>query len=1159
MNAASHMTRLRVVALSAATLMAMLASGSPARAVSPWLHIDASARPSRLQAGLAKDEVQQVTVSATGGEFILVEPSHFRTATFKFDADAGEVQTGLEALYGAGNIQVTGGPGDETGSSPYVLTFVGALADRPVAPMLAFSGLTGGRAEATVTELTKGADDGEVIVLVSNLGDAEANGETTPLQIADTLPAGLRPVTIEAVAGETPGDTGNRGPVQCTVTGLKCQFTGTLPSYDSVEVRIGVVVEPGYVSGESNEAQASGGDAAQVRASDPIGQASSAFGLESFQMSAEEEGGERDTQAGSHPFQLTTDLTFTQTGEANPVQLPKDAGVELPPGLVGNVTSIARCSLSDFLQHVENRDRCPADTAVGVAQVTANVKPAVGINTYSVPVFNLEPARGEPARFGFYLAEDQVGVTLDTSVRTGGDYGVTVSAQNIPETVSTLQSLITLWGAPGDPRHDDARGWGCMLDARGQGGECASSEEVSPPALLTLPSSCSESMRPTLSADSWAQPGDYLQIAADEEQTSLDGCNRESFSPSVTLKPESGDASSPSGLLVDMHVPQDASSNPAGVAEADVRGMSLTLPAGMQLNPSAADGLSSCSLGQAVIATAGPSGCPEDAKVGVVEEIKTPLLADPLKGSLYLAAQDENPFGSLVALYLVAEEPVAGVRIKLAGDVALDPRTGQITTTFQDTPQLPFEELRLRIFGGTRAPLSTPPSCGSYKAQALVSSWSERPAAASAPSFQVDSGPDGAPCTPSRPFAPTLTSGATSSQAGAPTTFVTTIAREDGEQIIGGVSLRLPEGLLGKLPTVQRCAEPLAAQGACPPGSLIGQAQVSAGVGPNPVTLGGQVFLTGPYRGAPFGLSIVVPVKAGPFDLGEEVVRAAVGIDPHTSEVTVQSDPLPQIKDGIPFQLKRITVTVDRPGFLLNPTNCSLLHVSGSIQSGDSALSAPVSEGFEVTNCATLPFKPRLVARSQARTSRAGGAALTVHIDSGSGQANIGKVKVVLPKQLPARNSTLRQACPVATFEASPVRCPTGSVVGSASVQTPLLGSRLRGPAYLVSHGGEAFPDLEMVLQGEGVTLILDGQTHIDGRTGITSSMFRSVPDAPITSFELTLSRGPHSALGAYGSLCKHKLKMPTEMTGQNGATLKQETTISVAGCPRHRRAGSRA
>ncbi len=363
-----------------------------------------------------------------------------------------------------------------------------------------------------------------------------------------------------------------------------------------------------------------------------------------------------------------------------------------------------------------------------------------------------------------------------------------------------------------------------------------------------------------------------------------------------------------------------------------------------------------------------------------------------------------------------------------------------------------------------------------------------------------------------------------------------------------------PPGLLGTLKNVVQCPEPQASQGACGEGSLIGHTEVAAGAGSHPFWDAGKVYLTGPYKGQPFGLSVVTPAKAGPFNLGNVVVRAAIHVDRNTSVLTVVSDPFPQIIDGVPLRIKTVSVTIDRPGFMFNPTNCAQRAVTGTIASVQGA-SVGVSSPFAVAGCANLPFKPSFAASTQAKTSKANGASLFVKVGSGPGQANIAKTRIVFPKQLPARLTTLQKACVDKVFDTNPAACPAGSIIGTAIAHTPVLANPLVGPLYLVSHGGAAFPDAVIVLQGEGIQLYLDGNTNI--KKGITSSTFNSVPDAPISTFEVTLPEGPHSAFAtniptkAKGDMCGQALTMPTTLTGQNGAVITQNTKIGVTGCPK--------
>jgi hypothetical protein len=729
-------------------------------------------------------------------------------------------------------------------------------------------------------------------------------------------------------------------------------------------------------------------------------------------------------------------------------------------------------------------------------------------------------------------------------------------------------------------------------------GECPVDIPVRP--LLTNPTSCGVPRIAKMSVDDWEKPGN---LATGENTFSktvtlpeLSGCEKLDFSPTLAVTPDGAAGSTPTGLNVDLHVPQESTTNPVGLAEADVKDTAVTLPVGVQLSPSAADGLQGCSLAQIGLSNPAKPSCPDASKVATVN-IKTPLLEHELEGAVYLASPQnfagplENPFGSLVALYLVAEEPATGVLIKLAGKVTPNPKTGQLTTTFENTPQLPFSDLKLQFFGTSRAPLTTPQLCGTYTTESVLTPWSETPPTTPTSNFEIISGPAATLCFNPPPFGPGFQAGTTNLQAGAFTPFTLTMTRRDGDQALGRVSMQMPPGLLGTLSHVKLCPEAQANAGTCGEESLIGRTIVSAGLGNDPYTVtGGKVYITTGYKGGAFGLSIVNPAAAGPFVLDEGrpvIVRAAIYVDPNDAHLTVVSDPLPTILDGIPLQIQRVNVTVERPGgFTFNPTSCTQMPITGTLSSGEGA-SAAVSSPFQVANCANLSFKPSFTVSTQGN-GNFHGASLDVKISEKPGEANIHKVDVQLPIALPSRLSTIQKACTERQFAADPADCPEGSVVGTAAAVTPVLKVPLTGPAYLVGHGGAAFPDLDIVLQGEGVKIVLTGNTDI--KKGITYSRFDTAPDAPISSFELNLPEGPHSALGAIKNLCaltktttttrritrrvhgrtvhlrqkvKHTvaepLLMPTTITGQNGAVEAQTTKIAVTGCAKAKPKGKKA
>jgi hypothetical protein len=979
------------------------------------------------------------------------------------------------------------------------------------------------------------------VVRATNLGGVATDG--TPITLTDTLPPGITLNPTGGPFGGLVGKDDSEGELSCSPgPPITCTDGGIQQPDQSVTMYVPVDVAPGTATPVTNEVSVSGGGAPSASATEstPVTSEPAGFGFQSAYGSLLDAAGAPATQAGSHPYQMITSFEFNTQIAHSAFGAPdgglRDATVNLPAGLVVNPTATpVKCTEAELETAGTG---CPAASAVGVVRTTIG---ASETRTGSLePLFNMVPPPGTPADLAFNAAGLGLFVHLRGGIRTGGDYGLTATAHDVTQFGEIVGFSAYLWGNPSDPSHDATRG----ICATPRGGSCPVTPTSTP--FLTLPSACSGPLTTTITADSWQNPGKFIApdsfptVDLNGNPVGVSGCEKLDFSPQITAKPDTSAAEAPSGLSVDIKVPQEESLS--GLAEASLRDATVTLPAGMAVSPSAANGLGACSPEQIGLNNANAASCPDSSKLGEAEII-TPLLAQPLKGAVYLAQQGTNPFGSLLALYLVAEG--SGALIKLAGHVEADSITGQLTTTFQTNPQLPFNELKLKFFGGPRAPLITPAGCGTYETKSALAPWSGTAAATPSDTFSINTGCGGG-------FTPAFSAGAANNQAAGFSAFSTTFSRQDAEQRLGSVRLQLPPGLLGVLRSVPRCPEPQASQGNCGPEALIGHTTVGAGPGPDPFYIGGNVFLTGPYNGAPFGLSIVTHVLAGPFDLGNVIVRATVTVDPHTAQITATTDPLPTILQGIPLDLRTVNVTIDRSGFMFNPTSCSPLSVTGTIGSTGGA-SAGVSSPFEAANCANLPFKPSFAASTQGHTSKANGASLTVKIAQKPGEANIHKVNLQLPISLPSRLTTLQKACTASQFESNPAGCPEGSFVGTATAHTPLVAVPLTGPAILVSHGGAAFPDVVFVLQGEGIRIDLVGNTDI--KKGITFSRFETVPDAPISSFETSLPEGSHSVLAtnlpasAKYNFCGQTLTMPTTITGQNGAQVTQSTNIAVTGC----------
>jgi hypothetical protein len=617
------------------------------------------------------------------------------------------------------------------------------------------------------------------------------------------------------------------------------------------------------------------------------------------------------------------------------------------------------------------------------------------------------------------------------------------------------------------------------------------------------------------------------------------------FEPGFKLSAATTQSDQPDGITAELAVPHNPLPTELDSSQLDTA--SITLPEGMTLSPSAANGLKACTPTEIGIKTRGPVTCPPESKLGEVTLTVPDLPAgEPLQGNIYLGGGEpitKPPY----TVYLDAESARYGVSVRLQGTVTPDETTGRLTTVFSKNPEQPFSNLKLSFNGGALAPIANPLVCGTAKTETSLVPYTGTAAKSPFSEFTVDGNGKGGACASPLPFSLAQSTSSVPTTGGSPTNFTLNVTRDDGQQYLSKISAALPLGLVGKIPAVPLCPEPQASLGTCAAESQIGTASTTVGSGPTPVRFTGPVFLTGPTGGGPYGMTTVINAAAGPFSLGNVVARTGIFVDPNTARVTVAGD-IPTIHAGIPLRLKTLTVAINRQGFLINPTNCGALATNTTLTSSFGATQA-LSTGFQATNCSSLAFGPKFGATSNAKTSRANGAALVTHINFPSGtQANIKSVRVTVPKQLPSRLSTLKNACLEAVFKANPNSCPSNSRVGTARVKTPVLPGQLIGPAFFVSHGGAAFPDLDLVLSGDGVTVILVGNTNIS--KGVTTTTFASNPDVPFSGFELNLPTGPNSAVAAVGNLCKQSLVMPTTITAQSGKVIKQNTAVTVSACP---------
>jgi hypothetical protein len=893
----------------------------------------------------------------------------------------------------------------------------------------------------------------------------------------------------------------------------------------------------------------------------PAALAAEEFGVKGFQTGAcknvnpKEGCTEPATQAGSHPVFSVTAFTFNNEA-GNPVGPVKRIRVDSPAGFITNPHAIPTCENKEL-----EEGKCPPASQMGVEVATVYVG---GKDvTAELPVFNMVPPPGRPADFAYMSPTGPVNILGGVSwydesekVKGGvptGDSHEYYEILGISNATPLVSSTLLFLSAPNS-------------------------------TFLTVPTSCIGPTTNYLEVESYTGQIKNYSFTPVPPATPVTlqttGCDAVPFEPSLALSPETKQSDAPTGATVEVKVPQ--TQNPLTLASAHLKTSKVVLPEGMTLDPSAAHELEACTPEQIKIGTNREITCPARSVIGTATA-ETPAVLPPgeptekaegqLTGKIYLGETSPGPItGPPYTIYVAVESEKYGLGMRLRGKVEPDSTTGQLTTTFEENPQEPFSSLKLSFKGGPLAVFANPLKCGPASASGGLSPWSGNPEAivASTP-FTVGGDNAGGACASPLPFALTQSTSNQSSAAGALTSFTFNLGRGEGQQYLSQVKAVLPAGLLGPIPSVTLCGEAEANAGTCSANSQIGAAAVTAGSGPTPFAFtGGRVYLTGPYNGAPYGLSIVVPAEAGPFSLGNVVTRATINVEPYTYRLVVTST-LPRVFKGIPLRLRNIAVAINRQSFLSNPTSCAALSTDSTLSafitpgSGEGA-TQNLSSPFQVGECDKLAFKPSFSAITGSKTSKANGASIEVSITQPAKQSNIRQVTLQLPKQLPSRLTTLRKACLAATFEAGPPpgACPTTARVGSATVTTPVLPDKLTGPAYLVSHGGQAFPDLDLILQGDGVTVVLVGHTNISN-SGITTSKFETLPDAPLTNAVVTLPTGPQSLLAANGNLCKSRSKLiaPTTIVGQSGAKITQKTKISVRNCPvlivKHRTSGTRA
>jgi hypothetical protein len=1150
---------------------------SAAAAPSPWWQLLTGSRPSNLAPQPGSYE-QEITVTPEGGNAAAIvklegKPiaclgtggAGFFVCAFGFSLPvsetASQLQAALEAALGTGTAEVSGGP---VGGAPFNVV----LPERglPEIEVTKFFG-------SVTSKLISFGGSGRLVVTATNLGDAPAEGSSASITVLDELPEGVEATGVAGYAGQ------NQKPVDCSIEAgdrVVCTYEGALPSFEALEIEV-YVNATGPSGGAPGTVTVSGGgtEAVEEQQTVKVSDDPTEFGIDRLAFAAEKEGGKQSNHAGAHPFQFTATVQFNggkmvpgnhPRGDIEQPAQPRNLRFMLPRGLVGAAAALPTCPLDEFFARPTE---CSDNTVIGVAAVTAIEKYNLGIFRQPIPVFNLPPAEGEPARFGFLPGE--VPVVLDTAADPDSEYRIQVKVTNASQVVSLLSSTVTFWGTPGDSVHDPARGKECLDNA----GACAPPGDLAETAFLREPVSCDSPLDYNAEIEPWNVPQGSAIVSSPFASAPLVGCNQVPFDPAISAAPTSKLAGNPSGLDFRLDMPNSGLFEKEAIAEGQAKKVEVTLPEGMSINPSEGEGLIACSAAELAreTATSPPgAGCPEASKVGEVQ-FQTPLLDEEGHGSLYVATPFENPFGSLVALYLVAKIPERGILVKQAGKVSADPATGQLTTTFDDLPELPVSSFKLHFREGGRAPLVTPPACGSYDVVARFTPWSASDPDNPLPeeivtrtsSFQVERGVDGGACptgaTP--PFHPGLSAGTLNNAAGHYSPFNLRLTRNDGEQEFTHFSIKLPPGVSGKLAGIPLCSDGAIAAAkartgphggaeelgnpSCPGASQVGRTLVGAGVGGSLTYVPGKVYLAGPYNGAPISIVSMTAAKVGPFDLGTVVVREALKVNPETAEVFVDaagSDPIPHIIQGIPVHARDIRVYVDRPDFTLNPTSCEPTStastvVGSGLDFGSAADDVPVTvtSRFQAADCQSLGFKPRLAISLLGGTRRGATPRLRAVLRPRKGDANIAAARVTLPHSVFLEQAHIRTVCTRVQFNAGAgngAGCPKASIYGRARAFSPLLDEPVVGPVYLRS-SSHPLPDLVAALHARKIDFNLVGRID-SGKGGRIRNTFEAAPDVPVTKFVLLMQGGKKGLVTNSTNLCAgRKRRAIAAFTGHNG------------------------
>lgn len=1007
-------------------------------------------------------------------------------------------------------------------------------------------------------------------IYATNVGSAPTNDTYT---ITTELPSGISFSAVEGTPHVVYGkEQQGGGSTPCQVSGqiVTCTTDGAIPIGLTAAVRI--YIDVNAVEGEELEATTTveGGGAGSVTKTlrSKVSATPADFGITTSSSGlfggAFNEDGTAATKAGSHPATYEA-VSLDVNRKVNPpgqggVEVPdgdiRDVRVDLPKGMVFNPQAAEKCTeaqLETLSPEGTTGPACPAGSMVGVIKVMNSGGATFGLG--ASPLYNMVPPAGAPGELGFSFLEG-IYTHIEGIVRTGEDYGISAVTSDIPHIIQISGFKVLLWADSSLKRYDEVRGR-CMFFE----GTCPGGEPQTKP-LVSMPSSCGGPLTTRAAVSSWVEPevfsrGSFQSADANGNPVGVEGCNQLEFNPSIESKATTTLADSPTGLDFHLKVPQSESMDAPSTA--NVKDVRVSLPEGMVVNPSSADGLAGCSSAEIEIDGPEPARCPDASKIGTAE-VTTPLLEAPLSGQVYLAKPYDNQFHSLLAVYLTVNDPRTGVVLKIPGEVQSDPANGHLTAVFKENPELPFSELAVSFFNGARASLTSPATCGTKTTDAVITPWSTPEGAdvAKSDSFTTTTAPGGGDCPTSVDQLPnqlSFNAGTLAPQAGSYSPFVLTITRPDGSQRMTGIETALPKGLTGKLAGIPYCPESSIAAAAsrsgadeqaspsCPAASQVGSVDVGAGSGPNPLHVSGHVYLSGPYKGAPLSFAVITPAVAGPFDLGTVVTRVALKVDPETAKITAVSDPLPTQLQGIPLDIRSVALNADRKGFTLNPTSCDPMKVAGQVTSA-TGQGFGVESPFQVGSCSALAFKPKLALSLKGGTSRAQHPALKAVLTQPGGQANIGSVSVTLPRSAFLDQSHIKTICTRVQFNSSAIpgaACPPGSIYGKATAYTPLLGAPLSGPVFLRSSSHE-LPDLVVALHGQ-VDVVLAGR--VDSVKGRLRNTFEAAPDAPVSKFVLEMQGGKKGLVVNSANLCKSTNQAVLKMRGQNGKELDSNPVVA--------------